>query len=279
LIINIPEERMRIKLSFRPLPKPADIFINYQYHLSAAIYATLSTSSPDYSTFLHDHGYMGIDGKPRKLFTFSKLLSTPRPTPQNQKLIFQKGSRLELIISSPMLQEFVLHLISGLFARQQIILPAEDGTQGFDIEQVETIADPVFGNECRFKTLSPLVVTTRINTESGVKSYYYRPLDPELPEALRKNLLAKHQTAFGRAADDERLDFIIDQDYITRRGGPDKISKLIHIRQGHPDETGIKAFEAPFTLKGSPSLMRVAWECGLGDKCSMGFGCVDAIPI
>jgi len=43
---------------------------NYQYPHTAAIYKILSQFSPDYSAFLHDRGYTGLDGKPRKLFTF-----------------------------------------------------------------------------------------------------------------------------------------------------------------------------------------------------------------
>jgi len=52
---------------------------------------------------------------------------------------------------------------------------------------------------------------------------------------------------------------------------------LVKVKEGRPDQTNVKGFLAPFTLSGSVELMRTAWEAGLGDKCSMGFGCVGVV--
>jgi CRISPR-associated endoribonuclease Cas6 len=268
---------MRIRLGLTFKNRAVSIPFNYQYHLASATYGLLSAASPEYALFLHDHGYIGPDGKLRKLFTFSKLLATPQPRPQGPYLLYAKESKIELFISSPMIQEFIQHLIMGMFHQQRIFLPSANGREELLVEQVETLIEPVFSQECRFKTMSPMTLTTRIDTEEGSDLYFYRPLDEALPQAIRKNLIAKHQATYGGLPEDDRLDFIVDEDYIHRRGGPEKVSKLITIREGHADATKVKAFEAPFTLKGSTELMRTAWECGIGDKCSMGFGCIDVI--
>jgi len=96
---------------------------------------------------------------------------------------------------------------------------------------------------------------------------------------VRKNLLAKYEIIFGRLPEDDRLEFVIDADYLARRGGPEKVSKLITIKEGTAEETRIKAFECPFTLTGNPELMGVAWECGVGDHNSMGCGMVEEAAI
>ncbi len=54
-------------------------------------------------------------------------------------------------------------------------------------------------------------------------------------------------------------------------------SKLIVIKEGMPEETKRKAFESYLTLTGSTELMRTAWECGLGEENSMGFGMVEVV--
>ncbi len=266
---------MRIKLLLSSPNGQSTIPINYQYHMAAAIYQILSTASPEYAEFLHRQGHLGPDGKPRKLFTFSKLYFIPKATQQGNRLLVKARSRVELVVSSPMLQDFLQHFVIGLFERQRIDIGDLEGRMTLLVQQVEALPEPVFGESTRFICLSPIVLTTQIDTSHGMGTYFYRPLDFGLAEAVRKNLLGKHKTAYGKAPDSDRLHFAVDEAYIQRQGGQEGVSKKITIREGHEDKTEVKAFVAPFTLTGSTELMRTAWECGLGDKCSMGFGCVE----
>jgi len=268
---------MRLKLHLRNVSGSGKIPVNYHYPLSAAIYAILSDSSPEYATFLHDHGYLGADGKPRKLFTFSHLFFSPKAIPDHFSLKIDRHSTTSLIIASPMLGDFVQHFVVGLFSRQRITIGNGLHQATFAIEQVEALAEPAFTSPMRFKALSPIVLTTAIDTEQGKKTYYYRPFDEGLAEAVRLSLVKKFETVYGRKPEDASLDFQLDQEYIRRKGSAEGVSKLIHIREGQPDETRVKGFLAPFTLSGSVELMRAAWECGIGDKCSMGFGCVEVV--
>ena len=268
---------MRIKMTLRANQHRCSLPYNYQYPLSAAIYKILANSSPEYADFLHDKGYIGPDGKPRKLFTFSRLSFTPKCRPKGKMLSVAPNSSAALFISSPMLQDFVQHFVIGLFSNQKIEITAAETRAVFFIEQVETIAEPEFTSPSRFIALSPIVLTTQIDTPTGLQTYYYRPLDEQLANAVRESLIRKHETVYGAAPQDTNLTFEVDREYIERRGGPDKVSKLITIREGFADATKVKCFIAPFTLSGSTELMHTAWECGLGDKCSMGFGCVEVL--
>ena len=96
------------------------------------------------------------------------------------------------------------------------------------------------------------------------------PDDPELSEALRHNLLQKYRIIHGRPPEDAELTF--------RLNAADKPkSKLISIKQSTPQETKIRCFESYFTLQGSPKLMQTAWQCGLGEHNSQGFGMIEVV--
>jgi len=268
---------MRIKLTLRPTNQHCSLPFNYQYPLSIAIYKILQQSSSEYSEFLHNHGYLGLDGKPRKLFTFSKLFILPKRRQTGSFIRIAPQSRVILYVSSPMLADFVQHFVIGLFGNQQMEIAGPKAKSILYIEQVETIPDPEFTSPCYFKMLSPVVVSTQFDTPNGLRTHYYRPLEGQLSEAVRESLIRKHETAYGKPPQDTELVFKVDQKYVAKKGGPEKISKLITIREGRADATKIKAFESYFTLDGSTELMHTAWECGLWDKCSMGFGCVGVV--
>lgn len=264
---------MRVKLTLKPAKRTCIIPINYQYQLSSAIYSILSSASPEYSQWLHEIGYTAPNGKPLKLFVFSKLF-VPRVKIYDGALIVRNYSPCLLQIQSPMLQDFVQNFVVGLFSAQSIVIASRYGKETFYIQQVETLPEPDFSEEMKFKCLSPIVASTmRDNGEE----HYFRPNEPELGEAIRKNLISKFETIHRHPPKDDNLNFELDEQYIERRGGVKRISKLIHIKEGTSEETRIKAFECPFYLKGSIELIKTAYECGIGQKNSMGFGMVEVV--
>ena len=266
---------MRIKLLLRTDGAAQSIPINYNYPLAAKIYHILSDSSPEYSAFLHDNGYLGADGKLRKLFTFSRLTIKPRPKLGRNSLVVERRHSIELVVSSPMQDDFIQHFVVGLFQQQKFEL-ASNGVQGrLHVERVEVCEQPVFSGETRFRALSPIVLSTPVERHGRLIAHYLRPLEEEVAETMRKSLLKKYQTITGRPPQDDHLSFHVDEEYIKRRGGAEKTMTLVRLREGRPDQTNVKGFLAPFTLSGSVELMRTAWHAGIGDKCSMGFGCVD----
>jgi len=267
---------MRIKLTIRPFHNVI-VPVNYQYPLSSAIYTILNTASPEYSDFLHNKGYIGTDGKLRKLYAFSFLKFYPPKKLKNKKFHLNKHDTATLIICSPMLKDFIQNFVVGLFTHQKIEINSQGHRAPFFVERVETIEQPEFKKEMKFRMLSPLVVSTQIDTDKGLQTYYYRPFDENISEAMRQSLFKKYKTIYYKSPDNAELKFEIDKEYIKRKGGEKKVSKLITLSEGNKDETRIKGFLSPFIMKGSPELMKTAWDCGLGDKCSLGFGCIDIV--
>lgn len=273
---------MRLKLTLQPLDARTSVPINYNYPLSAAIYKLLAQSSPEFAAWLHEKGYRSPADRLLKLFTFSRLY-IPRPIPQGLILSADDERPWLLQIASPMEDDFVQNIVLGLFQQQTLEIGRKALSSGaypsvvgrFRITQVEALAPPVFKATMRFKALSPIVASTMREHRGKLRPYYFRANDGELSEAIRQNLLQKHETIYERTPADDRLVFEIDRGYLERQGGAEKVSKLITIKEGTPEQTSIKGFMCPFTLTGSPELMRVAWECGIGDHNSMGCGMVE----
>ncbi|MDQ7065013.1 MAG: CRISPR-associated endoribonuclease Cas6 [candidate division KSB1 bacterium] len=262
---------MRLQLSLIPLNPKTAVPINYNYPLSAAIYKIIGRAAPDYAQWLHDHGYVGPTERRMKLFTFSRL-NIPKVRMEHGTLIAGDDRPWLLQIASPMEDEFVQNFVLGLFESQKLEIGGPRAVGRFLIESVEALPMPVFREEMRGKTLSPIVASTMRDYQGKLQPYYYRPTDAELPEAIRKNLLSKYEIVFGKACSVPEIQVQFDMDYYHRKQG--KVTRLWRIKEGTPEETRVKSFEMPFKIRGNPELMRIAWECGLGDKNSLGFGMV-----
>ena len=268
---------MRIKLSLRSVENNSRIPINYQYPLSAAIYKILSHGSAEYADWLHNKGYLSGDGKPRKLFNFSKL-HIPGVKRIDSTLLIPGNRNCQVCISSPMLEDFIQHFVIGLFENQKIEIGGRNTITRFAIESVETVALPEFKPHQKFRCLSPVVISGKHLYDERLQEYYLRADDPDLSNAIKKNLTKKYELIFQKSIDDDNFEFVLDRDYITRRGGIHKISKLITIKENIKNEaTKIKCFESPFTLSAKRELMNIAWECGIGQRNSLGFGMVDLV--
>ncbi len=259
---------MRLSLQLIPISKAAVVPINYQYPLSAAIYKILHQASPDYAVFLHDQGYPAPSGRLMKLFTFSKLW-IPKVKIERQ---FLKGGHgpWRLQVGSPMLNEFVQNFVLGLFEAVEIVVAGQGVHTEFRVEQLEALPVPEFKETMRFKCLSPIVVSTIREHRGRLQPYYFRPHDEGVSEAIRNNLLEKHRIIHAQKPEDNQLTFRLEANDKPR-------SKLITIKEGTAEATQIKAFETYFTLEGSTELMQTAWECGLGEHNSQGFGMVEVV--
>jgi CRISPR-associated endoribonuclease Cas6 len=248
---------MRIKLNLSFVGPDRRLPLNSNYFQTALIYNILNSSSSEYSAFLHDRGYVFEGHKRFKFFTYSQFMA-PRKKIEGEDLICL-SREIYWYISSP-IAEFVQHLVLGLFEHHEVNLREAR----LRMESAEAVPEPTFTPEMKFSLLSPMVVSTVRETENT--ACYIRPEESEaFSEGVRKNLVSKYQTLFGRLPESEALELRFDRDYITKKSG--KISRLVTIR-----ETQVKGVMAPFMVAGSTELIWMGYECGFGEKNSMGFG-------
>ena len=171
--------------------------------------------------------------------------------------------QVEWFLSSPR-EDFLLHSATGLLTAGSTV---QVGSLRLVIREVCALPQPPFTPTAAFSCLTPIVASLPLPDR---RTYYIRPCEGEaFSQAVRNNLLHKYRLLHsGELPTDDRLTLTFDPTYLDRdpHVGTKKITfKDIHI---------IGAF-APFTLTGSPELMQTAWECGLGEKNSSGFGMIN----
>lgn len=252
--------RLRVVLE---IPKAVAIPINHQHLMTGAVYRFLERADAGYARFLHDEGYSDEEGEPAgrrrfKLFTFSPLRA-PQRRVQGAVLWLGPGIA-EWLVASPV-HKFLMEFASGLLAEPLL----QVGAQSFPVVLAETLPAPLFSERQAFTCLSPVVVAVADERDGRRSTRYLRPGDPEFGERARQNLLRKHRALHGSLPADPSLSLAFDAHYLAQRRG----TKLI-------DFKGIRIVGAfcPFTLTGSPDLMALAYDCGLGEKNSSGFGMI-----
>ncbi len=262
---------MRLRLSLRS-KKPFSVSLNYQQYLSAVIYDLIAQASPDHAGWLHDKGF-SFGKKNFKHFTFSRLLFPERPFIKDDRLYID--GPFDWLISVHA-ETTLLQFIVGLFERRtfHLVHPAHEVV----IRGVEMLPEPVFRQTMNFICLSPVLVKKpvmkHVNGKEKMTAEHLMPDHPEAGHYLNQNLKNKYLSLYPELPDNEKtVVFTPDEDYIKRRGG--KVSKLISFKSGSDMETHHRAFECPFTLEGDTELIKIAYECGLGENNAVGFGMIE----
>jgi len=245
--------------------------LNYNYQLSSAIYNLLKFGSPEFSRFLHDKGFE-IDGKKYKLFSFALR---PEKTEILDNHLILKSPKISLHISSPLIDSFIKNFVIGTFENQTIEIKDKDQTIRFKIITAQIIPEPVFNNKMKFTLLSPMVLSTIKERNGKMQQYYLRPDDiDDINRVLTKNLLNKKGLLNRNQTINEYCKIEWDSDYLQRNK---RVTKKITINENGKYPIDVIGIQAPFTIEGDPDLIKVGYECGFGEKNSMGFGMAEII--
>ena len=251
---------MRIKITCA-IGKGIDLPINYNYFLTGIIYRFLKESDPKYAHFLHKAGYE-LENRRFKLFTFSQLMAKRREI-RGDQIHFR--SPLTWYVSSsqePFLQNFAAALMgTGILQIERHSLRVQD---------VEVLRQPRFEQKMAFRCLSPITMSTKRERDGKLGAHYCLPDDPQFSELVRQNLIRKYEAVHQRPPTEKSFAMTFDQAYIDKREG--RVTRLVDFKG-----TKIRSIISPFHIIGAPELIRVGYECGFGDKNSMGFGMVEAL--
>jgi CRISPR-associated endoribonuclease Cas6 len=240
---------MRLKILLE-MERPTLIPWDYRTFLTRAIYDILAYSDKEYSRWLHDEGFKR-DNKVYRLFVYSDLQLWRW---ESQKEGLCASYWMSWLVASPDLR-FIEKFMDGLRKKETIELFQDS----FKVVDVLKLRHPSFPESLTSYTVSPVVVSTY---NPGVSRYpiYLRPDQPEFVQALERNLIAKWEAFHGRGWSGEELKI--------RVWNPRK--KLVRVF-----ETNIQAWHLQAQLWGSEELIRFAYDAGLGEKNSQGFGMIE----
>jgi len=112
-------------------------------------------------------------------------------------------------------------------------------------------------------------VVSRRESPGSSRTVFLTTDDPVgFSEGVRRNLINKYIAVHGHAPTDDRLELRFDEKYLTRLKSQGKpATKLISIH-----DIQVRGVLCPFTLTGSPLLMKTGYSAGFGEKNSLGFG-------
>ena len=246
---------MRIKLSLEPEKGHLVLPVHYNHLIQGLIYRNLDQAL---ARRFHEEGF--LYGKRRfKLFTFSRLISRrPQYFPERRELALKAPIYLWIGAMEVRLLE---SLVSHLVKRREIRLGETTcHLSALEVEMAPEVCGPV-----RARTLSPITV----HRTFGRLTRYYHPEEPEFSELILANLRRKALAFYGENFKNPGL----KEAYLK----PISLKKEVIIRfRTRPEEEGtvIKGWDGIFELYLPEPYFTLAYNAGLGDRNSQGFGMV-----
>lgn len=243
---------MRIKITLQGIEGNIILPVHYNYALQGFIYNNLSESL---SNNLHDNGFK-INKKNFKLFTFSNILQ--RGKRLADKLEF--GETVTFFFSSP-IKQIVEDIANNLTKKDRGVL-WNNYVVCTSIRQYKT---PYFQDKVTIHTLSPITIHTTFLEEEDRVNYYYKPTQRKFNQLITKNAINKYN-AWAQATDHDLLQYG-ELKLVPKQYNPKFDTKYVYYKN-----TLVMGSTGIFELQGTPRLIWITYEAGLGDKNSQGFG-------
>lgn len=248
---------MRTYLDLVPTDGTLTLPVHYSDIVQGFIYRAMGDTS--LSSHVHDYGVRTVDGKPAKLFAFSRLTSDRFTIDRHAKTITFVGI-VRLVVTSA-LDEMIYDLTTSLLKEKRITLNGRQLT----VRQARIQAYSGTVTQTQIRCLSPITVYRTLTQSNGRKfTQYYKPGTDEFNMLLRQNLAFKSR-ALGHDATIEDIELEITP---VVAGAMRERILLFH---GSP----IHAWEGDFRIQGTARELELAWNAGLGAKGSAGFGVVE----
>ena len=221
---------------------------NYNHILSAIIYNKIADLN--FANELHS-------SKSFKFFTFSQIYIPKRRIVKDG--IIAKDGVISFYISSP--NDFLIKsLVDGFLEDLEISFQ----NQKLTIQKIEALKTPEFSSKSEFKTLAPIIVRTKKEIDGELKIWDLAPSD-KFFKSLENNLIKKYIKFNNLTKTDKKINIYSDMNFVKR--------KRISINKGNAT-THHRAYMMNLILEGDLDLIEFAYDVGIGEKNSMGFGMI-----
>ena len=242
--------RVKLVLLLQEAAEPPWLDYNYQHSVASAFYDLLIGTS---QAHLHDEAS-------DKFFSFSRLyIDSTKTTRKGIQIL--GGVTLWYTTPDKVLLDTV---ISSLEKRDTLTI---EGTK-FRIVSLSTpYSYQSTRTEDTFITMSPVLLRKVIEGNGALKQWEMSPEDSDFAQVLVEKLKRKYEKFAGKNGGDLEVISVWDTS-----------KKMIHIV-----DLWHRAYYMKVRMKGSAELLNFVYDCGLGEKNSMGFGMVrspfDGVPV
>jgi len=228
--------------------------IHYNHHIQSLLYSSIS---PKLAEILHNYGFP-LEKRRFRLFTFSRILGEYQINKDKEKIVF--SSPFRFVVSSVM-KEFIEEIAEELMRRESV----EILSQRVSLSSIEVSDLSIDRDRLGIKMLSPVTIYSTLSRADGrKKTYYYTPFEKEFSQLISENSRKKFRAFYEREPDGEI--------HLTPLNVNMSNQKIISYKN-----TVIKGWMGIYELSGSPELMKLVYDTGLGGKNSQGFGCFEIL--
>jgi len=240
---------MRIKISFKTENNDdAKIPYNYNHQLSSALYSKIVDK--DYQHKLHT-------SQDFKFFNFSQIFINKLKTTDNY-LIARKGD-IHIYISSPN-DYFLTNMVNGFLTEPYLKL----NNQYFEVKHMEEITLDNINNTENIKTISPVISRTKKEVNGKLRVWDLAPGD-HFYKNLENNLIKKYEKYNKINSTDKQIHFTSQMRSVKQKRIEIKKNNNIIYQRGYMMD---------LTIEGNLDLIKFAYDCGIGEGNSMGFGMI-----
>jgi len=237
---------MRIKITLKG-PNNLEIPYNYNYALSSLIYNTIADSN--LAKKLHASDSF-------KFFTFSQIkVKQPK---FNKNGIIAKNGIFSFYLSSP-INKLIKSLTCGFLEKKIIFLNEKMNTM-----TVELIKTPIFNDKVRFNTISPIIIRAKREVNGKLRIWDLAPSE-DFFKGIENNLIKKYCVFNKINQTSKKIKAQSEMANVKR--------KRITINNDSKP-TYHRAYLMDLILEGDNDLINFAYDVGLGEKNSMGFGMI-----
>lgn len=238
---------MRLKINIKA-KNNYKIPFNYHHILSSIIYNKIADL--DLANELHDSTSF-------KFFNFSQLNIPHRKIVKDG--IIAKNGKLNFYLSSPN-DLLIRSLVDGFVDDLEIKFKNEK----LVVEKIEALKTPEFSEKSEFKTLSPINIRDSQEIDGKIKRVDLAPSD-KFFRGIETNLIKKYCIFNNFESTDKKIKVYSEMANVKR--------KRITIPKG-PNTTYHRAYMMDLILEGDIDLIEFAYDVGLGEKNSIGFGMI-----
>lgn len=226
--------------------------------IQGLIYNLLEESS---ATWLHDNGF-AYEKRRFKLFSFSSILERAEYDKRRQEFTFP--SRISFYVSSPV--DWILEQVAQNFV---MLNECRLGNNILKITSISVLKKPMIKkNVIKVKALTPITIRS---TDNSKKYHTHSPLSENFALLINKNLKKKWQSLYKKEC---KYNLSIIPLFDDEEKYKQVVAYGINL---DPRQTYIEGWKGKYLLQGEKEFLYFAYDVGLGERNSQGFGMVGVV--
>lgn len=231
--------------------RPIKVPFNYNNIITGIVYTTLQDK--EYSNYLHEH-------KGFKYFTISQLHFHNYHVNKKEGY-FHVREGFTFTVSCPE-KFFILTLMEGLSGQKHVYL----NNQPLTVESIMVEPEIVKKETMNYRTLSPILVRSKRVIDGVEKVYDLNPSEPDFYRQIEKLVVKKYNQFYGVEK------YTLEDIVVTSQMRHVKGVRVALKKRGNV--TFNRAYFMDLEVTAPVALQDFLYDCGLGEKTAMGFGCI-----